>query len=97
MAEGAAASAGRVGNHVATGTLWPEPGIATRASSNTTRFLAAPLRANAVDDAGDGVGDAPAEAPSAAPVARLAAPLSANAARRGKLATAPRASDDART
>jgi hypothetical protein len=73
--------------------------MATRASSNTTRFLAAPLRANAVDDAGDGVGDAPAEAPSAAaPVARLAAPLSANAARRGNLlATAPRASDDART
>ena len=73
--------------------------MATRASSNTTRRIAAPLRANAGDEAGDGDGDAPAEAPSAAaPVARLEAPtLSANAARRGiVLSTVPRASDDAR-
>ena len=71
--------------------------MATRASSNTTRCISAPLRANAGDEAGDGGGDAPAEAPSAAaPVARLEAPLSANAARRGNvLATVPRASDDA--
>ena len=84
------------GNHVATGTLWPDPGIATRASSNTTRFLAVPLDANGVGDAGDGGGEAPAEAPSAAaPVARL--PLSANAERRGIVpAIAPRAADDAR-